>query len=94
MLVKFTGEYSREERSYGCSKCGTGRSVSGKEVYKTSYRTYYGARLYIFNQDEPVEVDEVLGKYLLSRTYFNKEGVKTHSFVVVEQSTTTENAST
>ena len=59
MLIKYNGEYTRETRAYGCSKCGTGRSINGRAVYKTSDRTYYEGRLYIFKQDEPVEVDEI-----------------------------------
>jgi len=61
MLIKYNGEYTRETRAYGCSKCGTGHSINGRAVYKTSDRTYYEGRLYIFKQDEPVEVDEILG---------------------------------
>ena len=74
MLIKYNGEYTRETRAYGCSKCGTGRSINGRAVYKTSDRTYYEGRLYIFKQDEPVEVDEILGKYLLSRVFTDTDG--------------------
>ena len=74
MLIKYNGEYTRETRAYGCSKCGTGRSINGGAVYKTSDRTYYEGRLYIFKQDEPVEVDEILGKYLLSRVFTDTDG--------------------
>ena len=38
--------------------------IWGSAVYKTSDRTYYEGRLYIFKQDEPVEVDEILGKVI------------------------------
>ena len=75
MLVKYNGEYARETRAYGCSKCGTGSSINGRAVYKTSDRTYYEGRLYIFKQDEPVEVDEILGKYLLSRVFTDTDGI-------------------
>ena len=74
MLIKYNGEYTRETRAYGCSKCGTGSSINGRAVYKTSDRTYYEGRLYIFKQDEPVEVDEILGKYLLSRVFTDTDG--------------------
>ena len=74
MLIKYNGEYTRETRAYGCSKCGTGRSINGSAVYKTSDRTYYEGRLYIFTQDEPVDVDEILGKYLLSRVFTDTDG--------------------
>lgn len=80
MLIKYTGEYSREARSYGCSKCGTGRSISGQEVYKTSYRTYFDGRLIVFHQDQPVRVDDVLGKFLLTRKYTDKQGNLVNSF--------------
>ena len=75
MLVKYNGEYTRETRADGCSKCGTSRSINGRDVYKTSDRTYYEGRLYIFNQGEPVQVDDILGKYLLSRVYTDTDGV-------------------
>ena len=75
MLVEYNGEYTRETRAYGCSKCGTASSINGRAVYKTSDRTYYEGRLYIFNQGEPVQVDNILGKYLLSRVYTDKDGV-------------------
>ena len=57
MLVKYNGEYAREQRSYGCSKCGTGRSISGVETYRTVYRTYYSGRLYIFEQGKTYPVE-------------------------------------
>ena len=75
MLVKYNGEYTRETRAYGCSKCGTASSINARAVYKTSDRTYYEGRLYIFNQGEPVQVDDILGKYLLSRVYTDTDGV-------------------
>lgn len=74
MLVKYKGEYARESRSYGCSKCGTGRSISGVETYRTVYRTYYGGRLYIFEQGKTYPVDEILGKYLTNLKYTDKQG--------------------
>lgn len=66
MLVKYNGEYVRESRSGGCSKCGTGRSIGGVETYKTVYRTYYSGRLYIFEKGKTYPVDDILGKYLLN----------------------------
>ena len=75
MLVKYNGEYTRETRAYGCSKCGTARSINGRAVYKISDRTYYEGRLYIFNKGEPVQVDNILGKYLLSRGFTDTDGV-------------------
>lgn len=83
MQVVYNGEYSREERAVGCSKCGTGRSVNGREVYKTMWRTYYEGRLYIFEQGKEVEVDDILGKFLLQRTYIDKDGTRKHSFIDV-----------
>ena len=65
-ILDWQGDELLQDYAYGCSKCGTGRSINGRAVYKTSDRTYYEGRLYIFNQHEPVEVDEILGKYLLS----------------------------
>lgn len=84
MQVVYKGEFIRESRSHGCSKCGTARSVNGEEVYKTSHRTYYNGRLYLFEQDKPVEVDDILGAYLLSRKYTNKQGEVVQSFEKVE----------
>lgn len=84
MLIKYLGELSKETRSYGCSKCGTSRSVNGKEVYKTQYRTYFDGRLIIFKKDTPVEVDNTLGNFLLSRQYRDNTGVMRNSFVEVE----------
>ena len=83
MLIKYNGEYTRETRAYGCSKCGTGRSINGRAVYKTSDRTYYEGRLYIFKQDEPVEVDEILGKYLLSRVFTDTDGTIQNAYTEV-----------
>ena len=60
MLVKFKGERKRESRSYGCSKCGTGRSINGVETYSTVYRTYYEGRLYVFLKDKVYPVDDIL----------------------------------
>lgn len=87
MLVKYKGEYAKETRSYGCSRCGTGRSINGQEVYKTEFRTYYGGRFYIFKQDEAIDVDDLLGKFLLQKTYTDKDGVVKHSFVEEVQDT-------
>ena len=75
MIVEYNGEYTRETRAYGCSKCGTARSINGRAVYKISDRTYYEGRLYIFNKGEPVQVDNILGKYLLSRGFTDTDGV-------------------
>ena len=80
MIVKYNGEYTRETRAYGCSKCGTASSINGRAVYKTSDRTYYEGRLYIFNQGERVQVDSILGKYLLSRTYTDTDGVVKNAY--------------
>lgn len=83
MLIKYNGEYTRETRAYGCSKCGTGHSINGRAVYKTSDRVYYEGRLYIFKQDEPVEVDEILGKYLLSRVFTDIDGTFKNAYTEV-----------
>ena len=80
MLVRYNGEYARESRSYGCSKCGTGRSINGVETYKTVYRTYYSGRLYIFEKDKVYPVDDILGKYLKNLKYTDKDGVIRHQF--------------
>ena len=80
MLVRYNGEYVRESRSYGCSKCGTGRSINGVETYKTVYRTYYDLRLYIFEKGKVYPVDDTLGKFLLNQTYTDKEGYIRHQF--------------
>lgn len=74
MLVRYNGEYARESRSYGCSKCGTGRSINGVETYKTVYRTYYSVRLYIFEKGKVYPVDDILGKYLKNLKYTDKDG--------------------
>lgn len=74
MLVRYNGEYVRESRSYGCSKCGTGRSINGVETYKTVYRTYYNGHLYIFEKDKVYPVDNILGKYLKNLKYTDKDG--------------------
>lgn len=87
MLVKYKGEYARESRSYGCSKCGTGRSISGVETYRTVYRTYYGGRLYIFEQDKTYPVDEILGKYLTNLKYTDKQGNIRNTFEEVPDTT-------
>lgn len=87
MLVKYNGEYAREQRSYGCSKCGTGRSISGVETYRTVYRTYYSGRLYIFEQGKTYPVDDILGKYLTNLRYTDKEGVIRNTFSEVPDNT-------
>ena len=87
MLIKYNGEYAQEVRTYsGCSRCGTGRSVNGKVVYKTQYRTYYEGRLIIFQQDKPVEVDDMLGNFLLKKTYRDANGKVKPSFSEAEES--------
>lgn len=83
MLVQYNGERVMETRSSGCSKCGTGRSISGTETFKNEYRTYYGNRFYIFTKEVPVEVDDLLGKWLLTQTYQDKDGTIKHSFTEV-----------
>lgn len=87
MQVKYNGEYARESRSYGCSKCGTGRSISGVETYRTVYRTYYGGRLYIFEQGKTYPVDEILGKYLTNLKYTDKQGNIRNTFEEVPNTT-------
>lgn len=87
MQVRYNGEYARENRSYGCSKCGTGRSISGVETYRTVYRTYYSGRLYIFEQGKTYPVDDILGKYLTNLRYTDKEGVIRNTFSEVPDST-------
>lgn len=85
MLIKFKGDKTVSQRTYsGCSSCGTGRSVNGTEEYRTSYRMYYNGRLMRFEKDVPVEVDEIAGKYLLSRTY-KDNGKTVHSFEEVKE---------
>lgn len=80
MLVRYNGEYARESRSYGCSKCGTGRSINGVETYKTVYRTYYSGRLYIFEKGKTYPVDDILGKYLKNLKYTDKDGIIRNQF--------------
>lgn len=87
MLVKYNGEVSRESRSYGCSKCGTGRSINGLETYKTVYRTYYSGRLYIFEKGKTYPVDDILGKYLTNLKYTDNNGVIKRQFEEVVDST-------
>ena len=87
MQVKYNGEYARESRSYGCSKCGTGRSISGVETYRTVYRTYYGGRLQIFEQGKTYPVDEILGKYLTNLKYTDKQGNIRNTFEEVPDTT-------
>lgn len=87
MLVKYNGEVSRESRSYGCSKCGTGRSINGLETYKTVYRTYYSGRLYIFEKGKTYPVDDILGKYLTNLKYTDNNGNIKRQFEEVEDNT-------
>lgn len=88
MLVKFKGERKRESRSYGCSKCGTGRSINGVETYSTVYRTYYEGRLYVFMKDKVYPVDEILGGYLTNLKYTDNEGNIQNTFEEVPDNTT------
>lgn len=88
MLVKFKGERKRESRSYGCSKCGTGRSINGVETYSTVYRTYYEGRLYVFMKDKVYPVDEILGGYLINLKYTDNEGNIQNTFEEVPDNTT------
>lgn len=88
MLVKFNGERKRESRSYGCSKCGTGRSINGVETYSTVYRTYYEGRLYIFLKDKVYPVDDILGGYLVNLKYTDNEGKIRNTFEEVIEDTT------
>lgn len=87
MQVRYNGEYAKEQRSYGCSKCGTGRSISGVETYRTVYRTYYSGRLYIFEQGKTYPVDDILGRYLTNLRYTDKEGVIRNTFTEVPDNT-------
>lgn len=80
MLVKYNGEYVRESRSGGCSKCGTRYSISGVETYKTVYRTYYDLRLYIFEKGKVYPVDDTLGKFLLGIKTTNPDGTIKSAF--------------
>ena len=90
MLVKFNGEHKRESRSYGCSKCGTGRSINGVETYSTVYRTYYEGRLYVFLKDKVYPVDDILGGYLINLKYTDNEGNIRNTFdKVIEETTAT-----
>ena len=88
MLVKFNGERKRESRSYGCSKCGTGRSINGVETYSTVYRTYYEGRLYVFMKDKVYPVDDILGGYLINLKYTDNEGNIQNTFEEVPDNTT------
>lgn len=88
MLVKFKGERKRESRSYGCSKCGTGRSINGVETYSTVYRTYYEGRLYVFMKDKVYPVDDILGGYLINLKYTDNEGNIQNTFEEVIENTT------
>lgn len=87
MLVKFKGERKRESRSYGCSKCGTGRSINGVETYSTVYRTYYEGRLYVFLKDKVYPVDNILGGYLINLKYTDNEGNIQNTFEEVADNT-------
>lgn len=80
MYIKYLGEYTTEKRSYGCSRCGTGSSYNGVESYKTRDRHYYNGRLIVFNQGEMVQVDEVLGNYLLRKQYRDRSGYMRYAY--------------
>lgn len=80
MLVRYNGEYVRESRSGGCSRCGTGHSIGGVETYKTVYTTYYGVRMYRFEKGKVYPVDDTLGKYLKNLKYTDKDGSIHNSF--------------
>lgn len=80
MRIRYLGEYAREKRSYGCSRCGTGSYHGGYETFKTRDRHYYNGRLLIFNQGEIVDVDDMLGNFLLRRTYWDKNGIQRHAY--------------
>lgn len=84
MLVKYNGEYVRESRSGGCSKCGTGYSIGGVETYKTVYKTYYNLRYYIFEKGKTYTVDDTLGKFLLNLKTTSPDGTIKNSFDEVE----------
>lgn len=91
MLIKYNGEYAREVRSYsGCSKCGTGRTTGGKEVYKTETKIFDGTRFLHWRVGETLNVDELIGRYLLRKTYVDKDGTEKHQFEEVSDATTTD----
>lgn len=81
MKVRYLGEYTREARSYGCSRCGTSTTHSSNEVYKTEYRMYYEGRLFVFRKGEVQEVaDDIQGRYLLNLKHRDKDGAVKPSF--------------
>lgn len=84
MLLRYLGEYTTESRSYGCSKCGTGTTVSGKEVYKTRYQFYDGRKMVVFNQGSVVEVDDTIGAFLLRKQHRDKTGKLVNNFEQVD----------
>lgn len=84
MLLRYLGEYTTEARSYGCSRCGTGTRVSGKEVYKTRYQFYDGSRMVVFEQGSTVEVDDTIGEFLLRKRHRDKTGKFVNNFEKVE----------
>ena len=83
MLIRYLGEYTKEKRSYGCSRCGTGSSYGGVETYKTRDRHYYNGRLIVFNEGEVVSVDETLGNYLLKKKYRDPNGYYRNAYELV-----------
>lgn len=87
MLIKYNGEYIEERvRAGGCSKCGTSRSINGVKSYKTMFRTYWGSQLIIFEKDTPVNVsDDLLAKWLLTKTYTDEHNIERPSFTQVEE---------
>lgn len=90
MLIKYNGEYSREVRTYsGCSKCGTGRTTGGKEVYKTETKIFDGTRFLHFKKGEAINVDDFIGRYLLKKTYVDQDGTEKHQFEEVTQNAST-----
>lgn len=87
MLIKYNGEYLAERgRAGGCSKCGTSRSINGVKSYKNTFRTYWGSALIIFEKDKAVNVsDDLLAKWLLTKTYTDENNVEKPSFSKVEE---------
>lgn len=90
MRIKYNGEYTKETRTYGCSRCGTGTTFNGKESYKTEYRMYYEGRLFLFKQGVPQEVDEIQGRMLTNKKYVDKDGTIKPSFEEVLDEPATE----
>lgn len=91
MQIKYNGEYAREVRSYaGCAKCGTGRVIGGKEVYKTETKIFDGTRFLHWRIGDVLTVDDFIGRYLLRKTYVDKDGTEKHPFEEVNNATTTD----